>query len=88
MLCGGAGLGRKWLIDAIDRLIELNGHPAAMDMAQGIFKNFETADPRGIGSRGLYALRAIFETTLEKKQIIKTDCDPSLSSAILRNHGP
>jgi transposase InsO family protein len=88
MLCGGAGLGRKWLIDAIDRIIELNGHTAAVDIAQGIFKNFESADPRAIGSRGLCALRAIFESTLEKKQIIKTDCYPSFSSAILRNHGP
>jgi transposase InsO family protein len=88
LLFNGAGLGKNWLVDSIDRLIVLNGHSAAIDIAQGTFLNFEKDDPCNIGQEGLNALRVILKNTLIEKGTTPTNCIPSFSSAILRNNGP
>lgn len=88
LLLAGAGLGKRSLLDALDRLVEMNGHFDAQDIAQGVFANFETADPCGIGSQGLQAVRSLFETALGEKLKKQSYCRPSFAAAILRNNGP
>jgi hypothetical protein len=88
LLFAGAGLGKRSLLDALDRLVEMNGHFDAQDIAQGVFANFETTDPCGIGIQGLQAVRAVFETAVGEKRKKQSYCRPSFAAAILRNNGP
>jgi len=88
LLFGGAGIGRKWLNDAIAHLIHVHGFDAASDIANGVFMKFATDDLRRIGPEGLDALRLLLETALEEKVKKQTDCKLSFPSAILRNNGP
>jgi len=88
LLFGGAGIGRKWLNDAIAHLIRVHGSDTAVDIANGVFTKFRTDDPRRIGPKGIDALRVLFETALEDKVKKQTDCKLSFPSAILRNNGP
>jgi len=87
LLLGGAGLGRGWLSSALDRLFELNG-PAAEDIALGVFRNFEMADPEHIGSEGMRKIKPILLIALGKKENPETDCKLTFASTILRNTGP
>lgn len=87
LLFGGAGLGKRWLMESIDRLIELNGQ-GALDIANGTFSNFEKNDPKQIGLQGLDTLRALFQSTLSERTKNQTDCKPNFAPAILRNNGP
>lgn len=88
LLFGGAGIGRKWLNDAIANLAQVHGFDAASDIANGVFMKFATDDPRHIASQGIDALRALFETALKDNVKKQTDCKLSFPSAILRNNGP
>jgi len=88
LLCGGAGIGRKWLNDAIAHLVQVHGTGPASDIANGVFMKFGTDDPRHIGPQGLGALSVLFETALEEKVKKQTDCKLTFPSVILRNNGP
>lgn len=88
LLLGGAGIGRGWLTCALDRLIELNGDSAAIDIATGAFKNFETTDPEQIGADGLDAIKRILKSALVNIKPPKTHCAASFTSTILGNTGP
>jgi transposase InsO family protein len=88
LLLGGAGIGRAWLISAIDRLIELNEPVAAKDIALGLFKSFEAEDPEQIGPLGILAIKDILEKHLPKKPTGQTDFTGNFGSTILRNNGP
>jgi hypothetical protein len=88
LLFGGAGLGKKHLVDAIARLDEIHGNRAAHDIATALFSKFVKDDPKNIGTEGLAAIRKLFESTLAEKLKNQTDCNPSFACAILRNSGP
>jgi len=88
LLFGGAGLGRRHLVDAINSLVEKHGHQAATDIANGVFRSFEINDPRNIGPNGLEAIRPLLVAALANQQIGQTDCKLNFASAILRNNGP
>jgi len=88
LLFGGVGLGRRWLIDSIDLLIQMNGHIAASDIANGVFAKFAATDSIAIDKQGLNSVRVLFENVLNDKMKTQTDCAETLASAILRNNGP
>jgi hypothetical protein len=88
LLFGGAGLGRKHLVDAIKSLIESHGHQAATDITNGVFRRFEINDPKNIGHNGRMAIRKLLDAVLNNQRKIQTDCTLNFPSAILRNNGP
>ena len=88
LLFGGAGLGRRHLIDAVARLSEIHGHLVARDIANGVFLKFKTDDPKNIGPYGLDELRRLMAGTLDHILKYQTDCILSFASAILHNNGP
>ncbi len=88
LLFGGVGLGRRWLIDSIDLLIQMNGHIAASDIANGVFAKFAATDSIAIDKQGLNSVRVLFENVLNDKIKTQTDCAKTLATAILRNNGP
>ena len=88
LLFDGAGIGKRWLIDSIDRLVELNGQTAAADIARGVLSRFESADPNHIGSAGLRTIAKLLENHLPANAATQTDCKDNFGSSILRNNGP
>lgn len=88
LLAGGAGIGRIWLINSIDRLVELNGQVAAADIARGVLSRFESADTEHIGPDGLQTIAELLENHLPANAATQTDCKDNFGSTILRNNGP
>jgi hypothetical protein len=88
LLCGGAGIGKRQLIDAIARLSDIHGLHIARDIATGVFRKFTNDDPKNIGPNGIDAIRRLFENTVGDKLKYQTDCKLDFSSVILNNNGP
>jgi len=88
LLCGGAGIGKGFLRDAVARLAELHGPKAARNIAAGAFWKFATDDPKHIGKQGQDALRILLDAALDDQLKYQTDCNLNFASAILRNNGP
>jgi hypothetical protein len=88
LLFGGAGLGRRHLVDAITCLIGNHGPQVATDIANGVFLKFKINDPRNIGPKGVEAIRGLLDAALADQQKNQTDCKLNFASAILRNNGP
>jgi len=88
LLFDGIGLARGWLNCSLNHLIRTNGPIATIDIALGVFRQFETADPLNLGSHGLQTIYSILKKTLEKIDKPKTDCKLTFVATILRNTGP
>jgi hypothetical protein len=88
LLFGGAGLGKRNLIDAIACLADIHNAQIAQDVAIGVFQKFEIDDPKSIGTNGLCAIRRLLDAALEKQLKNQSDCKLSFAPAILRNNGP
>jgi transposase InsO family protein len=88
LLFNGAGLGKGHLINAIDRLLELNGPTSTADIAFGILAQFEKNESGRLSPQCLQSIRNLFEKTLDAKLKKQTDCNRSLSPVILQNNGP
>jgi len=88
LLCNGAGLGKGYLTNAVDRLFELNGPSAAANIAFGILAQFEKNESGRLSTQCLQSIRHLFEKTLDAKLKKQTDCNRISSPVILQNNGP
>lgn len=90
LLFGGIGIGRSWLIDAIDQLCEQHGPAATRDIADGVFRSFSAHVVERIGPGGLVAIRALLDEHLPPlpQDEDQSRCTQEFAAAILSRAGP
>lgn len=89
LLYGGAGLGRRWLIDSLTLLVERNGPWGGRDIAEGVFRAFAASAVNRIGHDGVAAVRARFDQclTLLPQEPEPSRCAQDVVAAILARAG-
>ena len=91
LLFGGAGLGRRWLREALGGLIERHGAQSATDIAEGVFLAFSKAYFDQLGDDGLKAVRAVLAGMLPfptPQTSGQSGCTQLFGAAIMGKTGP
>ncbi|HJL17103.1 MAG TPA: hypothetical protein RMH99_15665 [Sandaracinaceae bacterium LLY-WYZ-13_1] len=90
LLLGGRGLGHLWARQALDRLVELYGAVAAMDLARTVLRDFHTSNLDRLGPDGLRAVLAVVQPLIDAIPTPEhpLDCAASFASAMLAFTGP
>lgn len=90
LLFGGAGLGRAWLTDALNTLVDTHGTVAATDLAVGSFDQFARQQANRLGPARLRAINQTLQHHLGKLPTPGPTAERAkhFPPAILRNTGP
>lgn len=90
LLIGGGGIGRVWAQRAAERLVELHGPVAAVDLARTAVRDFEAVHLDRLGPQGLRAVLSVVAPVIDAIPTPDNDlsCAASFASAMLDSTGP
>jgi len=90
LLFNGDGIGKAWLVQAIDLLHQRHGHLATRDLVDGVFHRFATTARDRLGEDGICAIRTLLDQHLPPPQDKSPNpsCTQNFAAAILSRAGP